>query len=250
MSRNIAFIGGDSQVGTTMVAQSTAELLAQRQQKVLFVPASGKPGDDYYQNRERRSIDDIRANLVNGYLDPEELNMNLICEKGVWILPGVRDHFVGKYYTDNSMEALFQAASGYDYIIADCGDDCRMGIALSAMVNCPERFFVITQQSKCTRRMMLMEKGIFRPLELKGELIINKYVGSVSLPGETELSGLFERGSAGSVPYVEYGWQCEIRQETLNGAGRYRRGVSAIADKILDVKEEKSWKNSLIWKRT
>ena len=41
MKKIIGFFGGDNQVGTTMIAQSFAEVLQQRGNKVLYLMGSG-----------------------------------------------------------------------------------------------------------------------------------------------------------------------------------------------------------------
>ena len=57
MKHVIGFFGGDSQVGTTMIAQSVAELLKERGKRVLLILGSGKYGGEFVHAGARSSLD-------------------------------------------------------------------------------------------------------------------------------------------------------------------------------------------------
>lgn len=248
MSKKIAFIGGDSQVGTTMAAQAMAEELSKRQAKVLLVLASGKAGDDYIINKENKSIDDIKANLINGHLERYELSQVLVKEKGLWVLPGVRDYLSASYYTENVMDTLVSAAD-FDFIILDCGDDFRLGLVVSAVGVADRRYIVITQQEKTLRRFSYMKESVLDPLGIEGELIICKYQHNISLLYRREIERKLSIKVAGQIPYIEYGWQAEIEYRTLMDLNKYNRAICNIANEITgEYKENKSWIKNLISK--
>ena len=251
MSRKIAFIGGDSQVGTTMVAQAVAEEISSRRGRVLFVQASGKFGDDYFNNRDGRTIDGIRANLINGHLDKYELGQNLAEEGDLYILPAVKNYAAAASYTESVMEPLVQAASDFETVIFDCGDDMRSGLALSAAMVCSERYVVVTQQEKTLRRFRCLREQALDVLGLAGKLIINKYITDFSLLSEKEIERMLNMESAGKIPYIEYGWQAEIERKTLMGAMKFNRSVKDLTSVLLgEAVEERSWIRSLILRRS
>jgi len=251
VNRNIAFLGGDSQVGTTMISQSVAEELSRRHLRTLFVQASGKTGDDYFVNKEEKTIDDIRANLINGYLDRYELNQNLTEEGGLFILPAVRSYAGAGSYPENVIMPLVSAAGDFDVLIFDCGDDLRSGLVISALMECPEVFVVLTQQEKTLRRFRNLKEQALDMLKIEGRLLINKYQSDFSLLSEREIERLFAMDCGGRIPYVEYGWQAEIEHKTLMGSGRFRKAVEEIASDITgETAEERSWIKNLISRNT
>lgn len=251
MSRKIGFIGGDSQVGTTMTAQAVAEVLAAEGARVLFVLASGKTGNDYISNRDNRSIDDIKANLINGHIDGYELGQVLTKEKELWVLPGIRDVISASYYTERVTEPLCRAAEDFDFVIFDCGDDLKQGLTISGVNICDERYVVLTQQEKTLRRFAYMKEYILDPLNLKGKLLINKHKANVSLLTGGEIGRMFSMEVCGKIPYIEYGWQAEIERNTLLKDAKYSRAIYNIADVITGkTRESKSWLKNLILKST
>lgn len=251
MSRNIALIGGDSQVGTTMTAQALAEDLGAKGDQVLLVMASGKAGDDYFANKEGKSIDDVKANLINGHMDSYELRQALIREKNIWILPGVKDSISAAYYNERSMRPLATASEDMDHVIFDCGNELRLGLVISAVDLCAERYFVLTQQEKTLRRFGDMKERILDPLDFNGKIIVNKHQNNVSLLTPNEIGRQFSMEVAASIPYVEYGWQAEIERQTLMGTGRYSKAIGNLSDIIRGERtENSSWIRNLILKNT
>ena len=60
MNKIISFFGADYSVGTTMTAQSTAEILAENRKKVLLILASSNPLMDYFKT----------GDIINRYRPP------------------------------------------------------------------------------------------------------------------------------------------------------------------------------------
>ena len=249
MSHVISVIGGDSQVGTTMTVQSMGEALAKEGESVLVIMASGKPGDPYFQNPRDLSIDGLRASLSSGVISPQELAQSLVENKGIRILPGVRSIFVGEYYPYHAIQTIIQAAGEFHYILLDCGSDCDRGLAISAMIQPGMRFFLLTQQEKTLARMRYLSRSVFQELAIDGKLILNKYQISPALPGVHEIEQMFSMKCAGTIPYIEYGWQAEMRKETLYSIRRYRRSIQDVLRRELgESKQRKPWKNGIILK--
>ncbi len=230
MENVIGFFGGDSQVGTTMIAQSVAECLSRKNKRVLLVCGSGKLGDGFMSLSGKHSLDDLKASVISGRIGEEDLMQNVEEFRGLWVLPAVKNPLTAKYFPENTYQILLAAVNEqFDYVLIDGGDDVNLGLTVSAMNSCRERFFVITQQNKALQRYAQLRKDVLVPLGLSGELIINKFQRDPSLFRMQEILGLCEAESAFRVPYVEYGWQAEMEGRTLCRFHRFQKAVEVIA---------------------
>ena len=248
MKNVIGFFGGDSQVGTTMIAQSFAELLADQGLKVLLVSASGKYGDTFIKMGATHSIDDLKASIRSGKVDREELLQSLEKKKNLWILPGVRNPLLAKYFPENTIQVLLDAVrEDFEYMIVDGGSDYHLGMTISALNDSDMRFFITTQQAKSLYRHALYQKQIMKPLQLTGTLIVNKYIKDPALFLRTDILRFCEAKEAFFIPYMEYGWQAEMEGTTLMA---YRSFYKAIERMVLTVepklKKERKWKRNFV----
>ena len=93
MNKIISFFGADYSVGTTMTAQSTAEILAENRKKVLLILASSNPLMDYFKTGDiiNRSIDELRPSLRAENLTKEEVMNICYRTKNLTVLPPIKD---------------------------------------------------------------------------------------------------------------------------------------------------------------
>ena len=184
MKHIIGFFGGDSQVGTTMIAQSVAELLKERGKRVLLILGSGKYGGEFAHAGARSSLDDLKAGIRSGKISEDDLDQVIEEVKGIWVLPSVRNPMSVRYFPENTYEVMLASAGEeFDYIVIDGGEDANSGLMISALNISDDRFFITTQQSKSVHRFLLLQKNVLEPLQLQGQLIINKIrSGSGSFP--------------------------------------------------------------------
>ena len=245
MKKIIGFFGGDNQVVTTMIAQSFAEVLQQRGNKVLYLMGSGKFGEEFLPLSSRHSIDDLKASIRSGKVTAEDMYQNLEEVRGLWVLPGVRNQLAAGYFTENTFEVLLsEIGDDFDYTVIDGGSDANLGITISALNTADHRFFMTTQQSKSIRRLILLQKNIVQPLGKGGDLVINKYLKDPALLLKNDILSLCEIEEAFTVPYVEYGWQAEMENKSLLRYGKFARGVETLADVF-----EPAGKKEGIWKK-
>ncbi len=245
MKKIIGFFGGDGQVGTTMAAQSLAELLQQRGQRVLYIMGSGKFGDEFLNLEGRHSIDDLKAAVRSGRVSGEELFQNLEEIKGLWVLPAVRNPLTARYFPENTYEVLLAGVfDEFDYVVIDSGCDAELGLFISAVNTADYRFFVTTQQSKSLRRLVLLMKNVMQPLQKEGSLIICKYMKDPGLLLKRDVLTLCEMEEAFTVPYVEYGWQAEMESKSLLRYGKFYKAMAVLAD----IFEQEGQKEGL-WKK-
>jgi len=244
----IGFFGGDSQVGTTMIAQSLAEFLADHGCKVLLILGSGNYGDTYLKNNPTNSIDDLKADIRSGKVDTEELMQSLQQKKTLWILPGVRNPLTAKYFPENTYDVLLETGkSRFDYVIIDGGWDYQLGITISALTYCDSRFFVITQQAKSLARYGFYQQQIFGPLGIEGKLIINKYIRDPALFLKKDILKLGEKNDALQIPYTEYGWQAEMEGTTLMEYRGFYKAIERLAGEVApEFVKERKWKLNFV----
>ena len=250
MGRITAFLGGDSQVGTTMTALSYGEMLAARGEKTLLICGSGKIGDPFFLNREHHSIDDLRAYLLNGHLAAADLQQVLCRDKNLWILPDVRDSITAAKYDEKTMQRICEAAGTYDHIVLDLGDRIDLGLVVSGIEAADRHYLVVTQQEKVLGRCPYLRDRVLQPLGCTPRLIINKYQNVVALLTKREISGLLQYEAAGTLPYIEFGWEMEIRHQSFREVKRYRKALEMIPEQEDSEERRHTWKRPSIWKAT
>ena len=246
MKHVIGFFGGDSQVGTTMIAQSVAELLKERGKRVLLIRGSGKYGGEFAHAGARSSLDDLKAGIRSGKISEDDLDQVIEEVKGIWVLPSVRNPMSVRYFPENTYEVMLASAGEeFDYIVIDGGEDANSGLMISALNISDDRFFITTQQSKSVHRFLLLQKNVLEPLQLQGQLIINKYVADPALFLKQDVLSLCGREAAFTVPYIEYGWQAEMEGRTLLHFSRFAKALGNIADIFVPVE-----KRAGVWKKS
>lgn len=250
MKNIIGFFGGDSQVGTTMIAQSVAECLSQKGRRVLLICGSGKFGEGFWSLSGRHSIDDLKAGVISGRIGEDDLMQAVEECRELWVLPPVRNPLTAKYFPENTHQILLAPLDDqFDYVVIDGGNDVNLGLTISALNLCQKRFFVVTQQNKVLQRYVQMQKSVLAPLGLSGELVINKYQRDPSLFRVQEILTLCGAGSALRVPYVEYGWQAEMEGRTLCRFHKFHKAVQSIAERFEPAEERRrpwEWKKSFV----
>lgn len=248
MNKIIGFFGGDSQVGTTMLAQSFAEVMGRRGKQVLLILGSGKFGAEFAGLGNRRSLDDLKAAVRSGRVEAADLQQAIETVCGISILPPVRNPLTAKYFPENTYEVLLaEICAQYDYVVIDGGDDANLGLMVSALNICDKRFFVTTQQTKSLHRFLLFQKNILEPLGAEGMLIVNKYLREPALFLKRDIVSLTGRKEVMTVPYIEYGWQAEMEGKTLLSFNRFEKAVTAVCDLLTpEEKRGSRWKRRFV----
>lgn len=251
MAEMIAFYGGDSQTGVTMITQSVGEQLTGKGFRVLLLAAGTEPGDDYIPGKGVSSIDDLRPYLLEGQLTAAEAEQSIVCCRKLDILPAVRSYHSMKMYQENTLELLYECfKEKYDYILVDGGSSVTEPLTLSALRHCHTLFFIVTQQQKVLRRLAFRKSQLIQ-LTVPIFYVVNKYhdekyfhsLQQLALQLQCEEDKLFK------VPYVPYGWQAEMEQETLLQYRTFAAGVSAISRKISHKEAERKKISRFDWQR-
>lgn len=212
------FFGADGKVGTTMLAQSTAERLSKISDRVVYISLDGSLGDDYSQFESKFGLGDIKSKLQTKILSRAELEeICTKCRAGYYVLPGIKSILLRRQFHPEHISYLLTLLKQvFDIVIIDVGANIELGTSVAGLNATPNRFLVTTQQHIAYKRFNNLKKQV---LDLMGMdhymLILNKYVESSSLEDSIRLEDKYCGTLVTTVPHSEYGWQCEQEQRTL-----------------------------------
>lgn len=234
-----SFHGADHKVGTTMIAQSVAEIISVSHPnvKILFIAMNGRESTEYIREAPV-SIDSMKFHIDNKMISGEDFLKTCTHKGNFYIMAGITTETEERYYHPEMAKYLLEeVAPEFDLVIADCGNELDNGLAVGTLSVSEEVFLVATQQESVIRRyeknrMVLNDLGIEISV-----FIINKYYeqdpyGLPYLASRLE----FEKEKFLKVETGSYSRQAEIDGKTLleykNEA--YRLDIIAIANDILN----------------
>lgn len=213
------FFGADNKVGTSMIAQSIAEKLSQHESvRVLLAFLDGDSGTDYVENiDEHKSIDSVRAKVINHILSKRELMDICIQIKHLYILQGTSSIVYRKHYHPEHMETFLELLSEtFDVVLLDIGSNIELGMTIGALNSTFHKFLICTQQNTCLRNFKKVDSQVLSKLDIKDFLmIINKYIDHEKLPSKYQLAEAYQMPFICSIPYSEYGLQADIEKCTI-----------------------------------
>lgn len=237
MSHIISFLGGDSQVGTSMIAQSVAETLFRQKHQVLFISGSGKYGDDFLNCGLEKSIDKVKANVLSGRLKGTELVQISERQQEFNVIGGTLHPLHHNDFPEDTFQILLaEAEEPFEYIVIDGGDGSDVNLSESAMSIAESLYFVITQQPKSIRRFQLMKGYKATETMKKSKLLLNKYSKEPSLMTRKEVEKICKQNIEVAIPYMEYGWQAEMEKRTLMNLRKYAKQIKGLVKQIKEVK--------------
>lgn len=212
------FLGADSKVGTTMVAQSIAELISLQTNKSVFLGfLNGKTSTEYIENSRGQGIDEIKTKLTNKILSFDEFIDVCIKKDNLYILEGASYLPEIKYYHPEDIENLINLISNkFDIIILDTGSNVELGMTIGALNLTSFRFLITTQQESALQNFNKVNEQVLKKLGIKDfMLIINKYIDDNMLGSAYEIAKLYNNTLAATVPYLKWGWQAEKDKKTF-----------------------------------
>ncbi|OEF99450.1 hypothetical protein BHF71_09060 [Vulcanibacillus modesticaldus] len=256
-SKNIiTFFGADSKVGTTMIAQSTAEMLANRTDlKIGLLFLNGNPSTNYLMVKRKTGLDYIKIKLINNILKPEEMIESCYkSRENLYVLPGIDYLLDVRYYHPENVERLIQLANEkFNLVIIDAGSNIDSGLAIAALNATKYKYLVTTQQEITRKNFERLENQIFKRLQIEsGEfmLVVNKYLKSRHIYSASQIADLYKMMLATYIPHLEFlGWQAEYDHKTLLNYDNedYNRQIEQLS-KIIANQIQISFKENLIKK--
>lgn len=218
----ITFFGADSKVGTTMIAQSTAELLAKNTGlKVGLLFLNNNPSNYYIRKKDKLGIDGIKNKLFNNILTSAELIDSCIQPiHNLFILSGVEYLLDARLYQPEYIDRLIKLATEkLSIIIIDAGSNVDSGIAIAALNATKYRYLVTTQQEIIRKNFERIDRQVFKQLHIDSSsfmLVLNKYISSNNIYSAVQLAELYKMTLAVHVPNLDLlGWQAEFDQKSL-----------------------------------
>ena len=144
----ITFHGADHKCGTSMLAQCTAEQLAQERPdlRVLLVHTEPSCGDDY-SPMLNESIARIGPYITDRIIDTDEILDRSKVRDNLWMIGGVGDVCAAaSFHPDMTIYFINSIRQSFDVIICDSGSEINSGIALGALL-CADKVFMVLSQS-------------------------------------------------------------------------------------------------------
>lgn len=238
MKKLIAFHGGDHKTGTTMVAQSMAELIALRKKdlKVLLITLNSRKNAGFVRERVQ-TIDDYRIQLDSRLLIREEFIQSTRCRKNLHMLAGLVREDEERYYHPETAEYLLKSIEeDFDLIISDTGCCLDNGLAFGGLRMASQRYLVLNQMESTIRRVeeqrdRYQEAGIpFQQIILnqfreKDPYTVSYLSQRLEIPKET--FHLIRQADYARQAEMEYRTLMEYRDEG------YREDVRCIANSLL-----------------
>ncbi len=221
MKNIITFYSADNKVGTTMLCQSTAELIAKNkpQKKILIAHFDGNTGTEYTE-KHQYCLDDIRLQLISDVLSLEDFLSICSCNGNLYSLEGCKNILIRKFYEPNQVKKLFDLLKDFfDLIIVDAGCSDR-GLTMGALMYSDVNILVTTQQKSAHTKYMKMKELVFGELSINFELlVVNQFTYSSGsfLPTEKEIASLYkmEDDECIKIERSNYAWQAEYEKLPL-----------------------------------
>ena len=235
MFKVISVFGGDSNVGTSIIAQSMAEIAAEKGERVLFMEASDRTLGSYVEftdeGRDRTeplpSIDDI----VKGK-DSE----SCILSAGSFAVIRGGQSVKQESFRKNFVFKLIQSVSeNFDRIVIDSGSNAGSNLSISALLASDRRFFIVRQNPKCIERFkktaeeVLISEEIYR----KGDkIIVNAFRKNKLLYSKAQVESTLLRNTY-ILPFVREGLRCEYTKESLLWDKSFKKALTDIMNESL-----------------
>lgn len=241
MDKVITFYGSDHGVGTTMIAQSCAEILSDEGYKVLLISASRNSGNEFLNiealnDNGAGGIDDLKNNLSNSVLTREDIDSVIVNVKNnMDFLQGSKNPLFLRHYRPEHIESLISLLQDdYDLVIIDAGCDPNNPLLIGAILQAKKTFLVTTQSPKAAQRYKKLVNFVYGNFpELAPGLIVNRFISSPALFSATEISEVYGREIIETISYEADGREVEAAKSTLVSHSRaFKDSITKIANVI------------------
>ncbi|QAT43183.1 hypothetical protein [Aminipila luticellarii] len=257
MKNLFVFHGADHKSGVTMIAQSTAQLIASQNRdiNVLFIALNGRKSSEFIKG-EVKTIDEFKLQLDSKLLMSRDFVRDCKHERNLHILAGpVHEQEERYYFPDSATYLLESVADSFEIIIADTGNELDNGLALGGMSAAAKRYLILDQLESNLSRYEKMSP-LFEKAGIRFDgFIINKFYADdpYTLPYILERLRL-QREKAYTVQAASSERQAEREHKTLMECKTpcYQADISAVANDISEAvglpsikiqRKHKRWKN-------
>lgn len=214
----ITFHGTDHKVGTTLLAQTTAEWYAQNRpkNKILLVAFNRRRSCDFIREAPP-SLETFRVPEEGTTPSPEQLFRRFQVQGNLYVMAGLEQEWNDRRYFPSYVESVLDKAHRYfQVIIADTGCDLDSGLALGALQH-PGCHVLVTTQNEGALARWEEQRGLYQQMEISFFMaILNKYHKDHPLSLSYVMERLDEiRGLWISVPFAPDGYRAEWEKRSL-----------------------------------
>lgn len=216
MNELLILWGADHKVGTSMLAQSCAEIQARTNENVLLLTFSTNPGDDFFKT-ETHSIEALRSRLSCGLITKDNIRSYTQKGNGIYKLNGLINPRSMYGFTPKMAADLINIATrAFDKVIIDCGTGLDNPLALTALKYSRDIIYIFSQQESSVRRFELLEERISELGLVPKKAVINKFLkGDKYSPSYISQRTGIPQSMFKSVSESEFGIQAEADRNTL-----------------------------------
>ena len=247
-ARTITFFGGDAKVGTTMLSQCAAEVLAQRGAKVLLVFASSEMHDSFISDTEGTGLG---LDFIIGFRPKLEDIERITNNNGlINYIKGASKMAQVKQFSPYCLSEIKEVISDiYDYILIDGGHNYQYPLPCSALLAGERRYYVMEGCNRSLDRLSDTLDNIVSAMASKNntkikvhiedqtddKIILNKYDKAKAAVTAEVVKGKFKKKVL-TVPLAQNGYAAETNNKTLYMAPgvtkTFQAAINAIADDI------------------
>ena len=223
--------GTDHKVGTTMLAQSYAEKLAEKNENILLLTLSSDPGDAFYAEKAM-SIEECRNRLSCGLLTKENIREYAIKGKSFFKLNGLSHPRNMFEFTPSMAGDLIRISSeAFDEVVIDCGTGLDSPLTLAALSFGRKNIFVFSQQESSVRSWQRSSDEISALGIVPDIAVINKFFkGDNNTPGHIAQRTGLSQNIFRTVVESEFGLQAEADRKTIlyYGDKQFEKDIKAL----------------------
>lgn len=240
MGEVIAFFGGDSQVGLTLLTASIAQGLKTKAKKCLVLFASLEVEEAYFPQEKAGNLGTL---LRLSKVEKNEAEAVIEEGKDFDYIKGPSDLLKKQFFDPGLLDRLIDLVSNrYDFILIDAGHDVTLPLCAASLSAANRRYYVLTGSEKCINRYKASYSSVIEGLGLntnRDKLIVNKENKKTSTYLTSEVCTLL--GKEGfAVPFYEYPMRCEVDKDTaFSRDSLYQKAVLAIVNDILEIEPKK-----------
>lgn len=170
------FWGTDHKVGSTMIAQSCAEVLASNSVgDVLLLTLGGCPGDDYIEGNAI-GLKEIRNRLSCNLISKNNIRDYTSKIGNMYKINGLKNPKAMYSFTPEMVENLLNACSSFHSVIVDCDSDLNNPLSLTALTMTRNNYFVLSQQESSLRKWERSKELLSTINAIPRSIVINKYI--------------------------------------------------------------------------
>ena len=225
------FWGTDHKVGTTMLAQSFAELISKGNDSVLLLTLSTNLGDDFYTD-QTNNMEDLRKKLSCGLITKENIRQYAVKGNKYHKLNGLSNEKAAYEFTKDMIDELINTAeSAFDNVIIDSGTGLSNPLPISALTYGRDNITIFSQQESSIRRYEYIAEQMSRIGSIIKTAVINRFIKGDKLSiGYFAQRTNLPQNIFKTVTESEFGIQAEADRQTLlyYGDSKFEKEIIAL----------------------